>query len=254
MHRTTRYRLRMAKTALDTLATTAVLVVCSIVICAVATGRGTLFGRSFAPTPAAADRTPPPLPTDPVTLDGAILRGSDQAPIAVIEYSEFSCPFCGKFVRETWPEINERYVSAGKVRWAFRHFPLESIHPDAFKAAEAAQCAAAEGKFWDMHRLLFSSAGKFPTESLFDFAGQLNLGRDRFRTCMAGETAGKIRQDMAGGLALGVRGTPAFLVGAVQEDGRVKLMHRIAGAAPLAKFEAVLEDVLAKATAANRPR
>ena len=88
-------------------------------------------------------------------MAGDEYRGNTDAKVTVIEFSDFQCPFCKQHVEETQPALDEEFVDSGKVMWVFKHFPL-SIHPQAPAAGAAAECAADQGKFWEMHELLFS--------------------------------------------------------------------------------------------------
>lgn len=98
-----------------------------------------------------------PLPSSPVPLAGAHLKGSPDAKIGIIEYSDFQCPFCGVFARETLPEFTRQYIDSGKVLLAFQHLPITTLHPLAVDAAVAADCAGEQGHFWAMHDSIFSS-------------------------------------------------------------------------------------------------
>jgi len=122
------------------------------------------------------------------------------------------------YVRETYPQIVTTYVDPGQVRYEFRHFPLASIHPQAQKAAEAAECAGEQGRFWEMHDLLFARqdgwSGQVAALDTFkQMAGELALDQAQFDACLDGGTyAGKVAADQDAGIAAGVSGTPAFLV------------------------------------------
>src|SRR6185436_20936742 len=91
------------------------------------------------------------VPNFDLTLAGAATKGRASAPLVMLEFSDFECPFCGRYSRETYPQVQREYVDTGKVRYVFRHTPIERIHPQAMKAAEAAECAGTQGKFWEMH-------------------------------------------------------------------------------------------------------
>src|SRR4051794_7424651 len=92
-----------------------------------------------------------------ISIQGAPARGSADAKVVVIEYSDFQCPYCGKFARETFANVEQKYIAPGRVRYVFRNFPLDESHPKAFKAADAAECANQQGKFWEMHAQLFAN-------------------------------------------------------------------------------------------------
>jgi protein-disulfide isomerase len=159
-------------------------------------------------------------------------------------YSDFQCPYCAKFARETLPGIEERYVRTGKVLVAFRQFPLPN-HQHAHKAAEAAVCAGQQGKFWAFHDALFANQGALDSANLVGHARRVGINPTRFASCIAGETASIVEADRASGETLGVNGTPSFLVGAMLADGRVRIAKRFSGAQPLSEFQTILDRLLA---------
>ena len=143
-------------------------------------------------------------------------RGPDHAPVVIVEYGDFECPNC----KQAAPAVKlllERYT--GKVRFAYRHFPLEDVHPHALMAAEAAECAGAQGKFWEMHELLFANQDHLKPKQLHDFAEQLGLDMARYTAEMDDEVyRQRIREHLDSGSRSGVRGTPGFFVnGAIQD-------------------------------------
>lgn len=102
-----------------------------------------------------------PLPSRPVSIEGAAVKGKVGVRVGVIEYSDFQCPYCGTFARDTLPRIVSEYVDTGKAFFAFRHLPLEAIHPHARRAAEAAECARRQDRFWTVHDTIFRSPDVF---------------------------------------------------------------------------------------------
>lgn len=192
-------------------------------------------------------RPEPPPPVEPVSIAGAALKGSSEAKVVVIEYSDLQCPFCGVFARNTLPAIEREYVDTGKVRLAFRHLPLETLHPFAMPAAESAQCAGRQGKFWEMQDRLFADQMHLDSASLMAQAKALKLNLKAFSACLKGEAAATVQEDAASAKALGVTGTPTFFVGVVQADGRVKVSERLSGAVSIVQFKAALEKLLAAA-------
>lgn len=195
-----------------------------------------------------ARRPEPPLPTEPLSLDGAVLRGSTAARVALIEYSDFECPFCGKFARETLPTLEAKYVRTGQVLVAFRHYPL-TIHALAVKAAEAAECAGKQGKFWEMHDRLFEEPRRLDGTDLRQSAQTLGLDGRAFENCLSGEAGAKVRADMENAKALGITGTPTFFLGRVGPDGRIRVTQRLSGAQPTGIFEAALERLVTSSPA-----
>jgi protein-disulfide isomerase len=145
------------------------------------------------------------------------------------------------------PQIERDYIATGKIRYYFLDFPLESIHPQAFRAAEAANCAGEQGRFWEMHARLFANQAALGPEQLVAHAQALSLDLSRFQSCLeSGKYGDKVRSDLRDGQRLGVSGTPMFLLGYVEGDGRrVKGMRWIRGAQPFAAFREALEALLA---------
>ena len=196
-----------------------------------------------APVQAKGDRpveNAPPLPTEPVSVAGLATRGSETARVVMIEYSDFECPFCMRFARETLPELDRQFIATGKVRLVFRHLPLGK-HRFAQKAAEAAECAGHQGKFWPMHDRLFLDPKSLADEDLRAHASALGLDSPAFETCQAGLMADRVQSDSASARLLGVTGTPAFFIGTVETDGRVRIRQRLKGAQPIRLFAAAFK-------------
>lgn len=195
--------------------------------------------RAIAPPPR------PPLPADlNISLDGAAITGRADAKMTMVEFSDFQCPFCGRYIRDTWPQIQRDYVDTGKVRYAFRHFPLESLHPNAFGAAEAGECLRQQGKFWEMHDLLFQNQDALGRPALTAYATKVGASPKAFQQCMTGAVGTKIRADLEAGARAGVTGTPAFFFGTSQPDGTVHIVKRLDGAEPLTAFKSALDELL----------
>jgi protein-disulfide isomerase len=183
-------------------------------------------------------------PKDPISLGDAQIRGSRTAQVAIIEYSDFQCPFCGAFARDTLPTLQRKYIDSNRVQLAFRNFPL-GIHNFAEKAAEAAACAGRQGRFWEMHDALFANQKELDESSIIQRAGDLKLGSTEFSACLHGEEGDHIKQDVRSADLLDIRGTPTFFVGNVVPGGRVRVGQVLTGAEPLAQFESVLDSMLA---------
>jgi len=165
-------------------------------------------------------------------------KGREDAPITIVEFSDFQCSFCRKFWKETLPRIEAEYIDTGKVRFVYRHFI--ALGPASERAAEAAECAREQGKFWPYHDLLFGRAGPlaFTDGRLTEYAGELRLEPRAFDSCMAsGRHQDRIRRESVAAGALGARGTPTFLI-----NGRLLI-----GAHPFETFKRVLEAMLSEA-------
>ena len=239
------------KAVLELVATIATIVLAVVV-------GWTLLQRPVGPPiPAAAAGRPAarpsaaPLPTQPDSMDGAVTRGSKQAQLAVIEYSEFKCPYCGAFARDTWPSLKTKYVDSGKVLVAFRHFPLDSLHPFARPAAQAAECVGRQGKFWEFHDLLFRDQKGLDATMVDSYVAATGVDRKGYEACLK-TAAAKVQADVVSGESLGVTGTPTFFIGLVEPDGRVLLKERMTGAQRLAQFEGTLDRLLANTTRTSR--
>ncbi len=149
----------------------------------------------------------------PVTaVDHAL--GPDHAPVTLVEYGDFECPNC----KQAAPAVKlllERFDE--RVRFVYRHFPLEEMHPHALLAAEAAECAASQGKFWQMHELLFANQDHLKEKNLHSYAEQLDLDMARYTADMDDHVyLQRVREHIDSGLKSGVRGTPGFFV-----DGKI---------------------------------
>lgn len=228
---------RRVRTVLDLLATVSVIIA-AIAVSVAAIGMYTGRNRALA---GAIPEGPPP-PADPQPLRGAELLGSNEATVAVIEYSDFQCPFCGEFARNTWPALKDAYVKTGKVAFAFRHMPLP-MHANAMRAAQAAHCAGAQGKFWELHDKLFEPRVALDERGLMTLAGTLGFDQAAFNRCLQQPTDA-IARDLATARRLGISATPTFLIGRLKQDGNVLVDRVLPGALPLETFKAVLDELL----------
>lgn len=224
---------------------------CGAVLYVVARG-----GWATPPSRAARVATPRPsdttIPVDPASLAGAQVEGDRAAKIAVIEFSDFQCPYCGRFAMQTFPQFEKEYVVPGKVLFAFRQFPLESLHPFALRAAEAAECAGEQGQFWKIHALTFADQTHLDGAAVHERAVKAGLDVRRFDKCLRGHAETQVRADEQAGRQMLVAGTPTFFIGTVQTDGRVKVVKRLSGAVPFDEFKAAVDSVMASAQATVR--
>ncbi len=169
-----------------------------------------------------------------VNYDPARVRGDKNAPITIVEFSDFQCPFCKK-AHPVLKELLSKY--AGDVKLAYRDFPLRGLHPEAVITAEASRCAAEQEKFWQYHDRLFESQDQLDRTSLGMYAEEVGLDRNEFDDCLdSGKFRAQIERDFQDGTRAGVTGTPAFFVNGVV----------LTGALPLAAFEKVIEEELAE--------
>jgi protein-disulfide isomerase len=167
---------------------------------------------------------------------GSAVLGSAAAKIAIVEFSDVQCPYCGEFVRIRFPELQREFIDTGTARYVARHFPLEAIHSSAFKLAEAIECAGDQNRWWELRLSLFGNQGALTLPDVLRRAELLGLAMPRFRVCLQGKDALAVRRDIAEGLRLGVDSTPTFFVGYVQNSEAV-LRFRIRGSQALSVFE-----------------
>ena len=208
-----------------------------------------LQARPANPAPAAAAKpaAPPNIPAFDLTIAGAPSKGKADAPIVIVEFSDFQCPFCARYVRDTLPSLEREYIATGKVRYVFRHYPIQAIHPQAMGASQAADCAAAQGKFWDMHGHIFANQRALQPEALTATAQALGLNAEKFQQCMAAQARGasRIKADMDEGTRAVISGTPTFFIGTMTGDGKVKVARRLVGAQAFTAFKTVIDGLLA---------
>jgi protein-disulfide isomerase len=175
----------------------------------------------------------------PVETGSAPSRGTPKAPVTIVEFSDFQCPYCVR-ARPAVKRVRDEY--GDRVRFVFRHFPLD-FHAQAQKAGEAAACAGEQGKFWEMHDLLWENTSKLQVADLKAHAAALGLDGAAFGACLdSGRHASLVESDLAAGQGYGVSGTPAFFV-----NGRP-----LVGAQPFEAFAQVIDDELSRAGAAGR--
>lgn len=181
-----------------------------------------------------------------LATEGLLVRGDAKAPVTIIEYTDLQCPFCARYAQGTFSQIENEYVKSGKVRYIVKDFPLESIHPNALKAAEATRCAAEQGKGWDMHDRLFANQQKLGPDQLPTYADALGLDVEKFKTCLgSGKHGAAVRKDMAEGQSAGVTGTPSFVLGVTDtKSGKLKPAKVLTGAQAFSAFKAAIDDLL----------
>jgi len=181
-----------------------------------------------------------------LNIDPALMHGNKAASVVLIEFSDYQCSFCRRFAAQTLNKIEQDYINTGRVGFVFRDYPMESIHPYAFKAATVAQCAAAQGRFWEMNQRLFQEPMALTENDLLAHAQGLNLDMAKFQQCAADEkTAATVRQGMVEGASLGVEGTPIFMIGVRKPNSSsVKVLRMIQGAYPYDVFKATLDTIV----------
>ncbi len=175
-------------------------------------------------------------------------RGSATAPITVYEMSDFQCPYCRNFTLNTLPDLEKEYIATGKVRWVFINFPLTAIHPNAAAAAEVALCAARQGKFWEVHDVLFRTQPtwaplKEPGAYFITLADSVSMSREVFQKCLVDRAAlDEVAMDAKGASQSGANSTPSFYI-----EGGI-----LPGAQPVAVFRQILDSIYTAKTAAPK--
>jgi protein-disulfide isomerase len=153
------------------------------------------------------------------------IQGPAAASVTLVEYGDYECPYC----RAAVPIVEElRRILPDELRFVFRHFPLENVHPHALRAAEAAEAAGSQGKFFEMHATLFEHQPALADEDLLRYAAEIDLDTVRFRADMEADVyAERVREDFRGGVRSGVRGTPALYLDEVRYDGAIGVQQLV---------------------------
>ena len=182
-----------------------------------------------------------------VSLDDDPVKGVPNAPITIVEFSDFQCPFCARFFTETLPLIQKNYIDTGKVKFVYRDFPLPDIHQNAIPAAIAAECADEQGMFWEYHDKIFENQilwqdldNQNVVRTFEQFAEELGLDTNTFNTCLeSAKYLEEVQNDLNEGVSYGVTGTPGFFI------GNEKIGYgMVSGAQPYAAFQQVFDQLL----------
>jgi protein-disulfide isomerase len=178
-----------------------------------------------------------------VALDDAYVAGADNASVAIIEFSDYQCPFCKKHHNYTFSVLKRSYLDSGKIKYAVMDFPL-SFHGQAESAAVVARCAGKQGKFWEMQHALFETKQPLGGVLYRNLASKLNLDAKEFDVCLEDKKiVTLINKQMDYGTQLGVQGTPAFFIGKVKGD-KVMNARFVSGAQGYEKFSEIIESLL----------
>jgi len=198
-----------------------------------------------SPTPQVAGQqanpTLPPKPSeisqtefDKLVKGASLVAGKNSAPVKIVEFSDFECPYCARFHSETYPTIEEKYIKTGKVQFFYRHVPLE-MHPNAKSAAIAAECAALQGKFTAMHDILYKNTENLTAKDLKSYAAEIGLNQTQFDDCFDNKkTEDRINSDIQIAGTVGISATPTFFI-----NGKI-----VAGALPASSFEQTIDALL----------
>jgi protein-disulfide isomerase len=187
-----------------------------------------------------------------IAVAGEPTRGSAAAKVMMIEVSDYHCPFCRRHTLTTQPQIDAEYINTGKLRYVFIDYPIDQLHPDAFKAHEAANCAGDQGKYWEMHTKLFEAPpprdGSQLAPQLVAQAQGIGLDGAKFRACLdGGKYATPVRDNVSRMQALGVDSTPTFLLGLTPAAGQpMKVVKVVRGAVPFSQFKTAIDEMLSQ--------
>jgi protein-disulfide isomerase len=180
-----------------------------------------------------------------VAIAGEPAKGSASAKVTLVEVSDYHCPFCRRHMQMTQPQIDTEYISTGKIQYVFIDYPIEQLHPEAFKAHEAANCAGDQGKYWEMHARLFAQ----PTRDLgllLSQAPSLGLDGGKLRACLdSNKYAKPVRDSVERMEQLGIDSTPTFLLGVTPAAGQpMRIVKVVKGAVPFTEFKKAIDSVL----------
>jgi protein-disulfide isomerase len=202
-------------------------------------------GRDGAPVLGPAPIAAPPI----LPLIGMSTRTNDTlirpagAKVVIVEFSDFQCPFCRRFANDIYPELKRQFIDSGRVAYMVRSFPLENTHPLALKASEAAECALAKGRYWQMRERLFAT-NLLMEADLAGAAVAAGLDMSEFQQCLGAAKADVPRADHLEGVRLGVRSTPTFIIGRLDADGSISTQTKLMGALPLEAFRAAIQKMV----------
>ena len=175
---------------------------------------------------------------------GGFSVGKDDAPLVLVEYTDYQCPFCQRFHTDAYAQLKTNYIDTGKLRFVSRDFPLD-FHENARRSAVAARCAAEQGKYWELRHVMIVNASQLQPDKIVGYAQNASMDVDKFKTCIASDKyRAAIDKDVAEGTAAGVSGTPSFVLGRV-ENGKLEGV-RLVGAMPYLQFEAKIKEMLAQ--------
>jgi protein-disulfide isomerase len=176
-----------------------------------------------------------------VNLEGFAMLGSKEAPLTIVEFTDYQCPFCQRFHTTAFPELKKNYIDTGKVRFYSRDMPLD-FHPDAMRAAEAARCASDQGQFWRLRDVMGANPNKLDMDSLVADVTNLKMDVKAFRACVESEKyKSAVQTDVMEAMKIGANGTPTFVVGKSTPDGvDGELM---VGAQPYPMFDQKLQEL-----------
>ena len=185
-------------------------------------------------------------PTD-IQLGDVPYRGDYDAPVTLIEFSDYQCPYCKRHANTVMPPLLKKYVDTGKVRFIMREYPIDTLHRRATATSEAALCAGDQDQYWDMHDSLFDDQKANTDEDFLQQAERLGLDTSAFADCMSSDRyMEQIKTDLVEGQKLGVSGTPSFVLGLTnpKDPSKVHLTKFIRGAQPVQSFSVAIDELI----------
>ena len=190
---------------------------------------------AIAPSPSAQAGGQQPTKLD-IDVDDDPVLGDKNAPVTIVSFEDYQCPYCGRAFQQTFPLLKENYIDTGKVKYVYRDFPLTNLHPQAQPAAEAAECADEQGKFWEYHDKLYQNQQGLGSALYTQLAQQLSLDVNKFQQCIdSRKYRQEVQNDFAYGSQVGVSGTPTFFINVIM----------LVGAQPYQAFQQVIDAELA---------
>jgi protein-disulfide isomerase len=190
----------------------------------------------------------PPGPPSALAIHDQSFRGKSDASVAIIEYADFECPYCGQYEHDIYPQISKDYIQTGKAKYFFRDLPLP-MHPHAMIAARATRCAGEQGKYWEMHDSLFAKQNAIREADMPGRAKELGLDSAKFSECLSSNRyVDDINRSAVEAQNMGIEGTPTFFVGKLDSTGGVTNLKPIVGARPYEAFKSVIDGLLADGT------
>ncbi|HEY7501520.1 MAG TPA: thioredoxin domain-containing protein [Vicinamibacterales bacterium] len=183
-----------------------------------------------------------------ISIAGRPAKGSPTAKVTLVEISDYHCPYCRRHMQTTQPQIDTEFINNGKIQYVFIDYPIEQLHPEAFKAHEAANCAGEQGKYWQMHAKLFAT----PTRDVAQLVAQgqeIGLDGGKIKACLdSGKYSKPVRESVARMEQLGINSTPTFVVGLTPAPGQpMKVAKVVKGAHPFSEFKKAIDSLLTPA-------
>jgi protein-disulfide isomerase len=181
------------------------------------------------------------------SIAGSAVKGDKTAPVTIVEFSDYQCPYCKRHAENTMPDLIKKYVDTGKAKIVMMENPIGSIHKNAMGASQAALCAGAQGQYWEMHDIMFANYKKLGADELKSYAEEIGLETGDFNTCLDEKKyEDQVKKNMATGRKLGVRGTPGFVVGLTdpKDPDKVKGSKYIKGAQGVDTFSEAIDELL----------